>query len=83
MKQTAVEFLNEQIRLNSKFKENSKGGISFKIGLSKIDELFKQAIEIEREQIIGTYHKGYAGVLKVPQEEYNAEKYYNETYKNK
>jgi hypothetical protein len=51
--------------------------------LSKIDELFKQAIEIEREQIIGTYHKGYAGVLKVPQEEYNAEKYYNETYKNK
>ena len=47
---SAVDYLNEQIRLNSKFKENSKGGISFTIGLSKIDELYKQAKEIEEQQ---------------------------------
>jgi hypothetical protein len=50
MKQTAVEYLNEQIILNSKFKENSKGGITFSIGLSKIDELFIQSKEKEKQQ---------------------------------
>ena len=54
MKQTAVEWLNREIRLNSKIKENSKGAISFTLGLSKFDELFKQAKEMEKEQ------KGYS-----------------------
>lgn len=50
MKQSAVEWLNQEIRLNSKFKQNSKGGISFTIGLSKIDELFIKAKEMEKQQ---------------------------------
>ena len=54
MKQTAVQWLNREIRLNSKIKENSKGAISFTLGLSKFDELFKQAKEMEKEQ------KGYS-----------------------
>jgi hypothetical protein len=74
MKQTAVEYLNEQMRLNSKFKENSKGGISFKIGLSKIDELFRQAKDIEREQIVDAYETSHISMM-------NAEQYYNENFK--
>jgi len=50
MKQSAVEFLNEQIRLNSITKEDSEGRISFKIGLSKLDELFSKAKEIEKQE---------------------------------
>jgi hypothetical protein len=50
MKQTAVEWLNREIRLNSKIKENSKGAISFTLWLSKFDELFKQAKEMEKKK---------------------------------
>ena len=50
MKQTAVEWFNSQIRLNSKVKENSKGAISFTIGLSKFDNLFQQAKAMEKKQ---------------------------------
>ena len=77
MKQTAVEWLNREIRLNSKIKENSKGVISFTLGLSKFDELFKQAKETERTQIVKAYDKG----------EFNSgcnetsEQYYVKTYK--
>ena len=77
MKQTAVEWLNRQIRLNSKIKENSKDAISFTLGLSKFDELFKQAKEMERTQIVKAYDKG----------EFNSgcnetsEQYYVKTYK--
>ena len=55
MKQIAVEWLNREIRLNSKIKENSKGAISFTLGLSKFDELFKQAKEMEKEQMRDAY----------------------------
>jgi hypothetical protein len=48
---TPLEYFDRQIRLNSKFKEDSKGHNSFKIGLSKIDELFIQAKEIENKQV--------------------------------
>ena len=36
-KVTAAEWLRKEIILNSKHKENSKGGTSFEIGLSKFD----------------------------------------------
>ena len=77
MKQTAVDWFNRQIRLNSKIKENSKNEISFTLGLSKFDELFEQAKEIERTQIVKAYDKG----------EFNSgcnetsEQYYVKTYK--
>lgn len=59
MKQTAVEQLVQEIKLNSKLKENSKGGISFKIGLSKIDELLNQAKAMEHEQMEFFYKQGH------------------------
>ena len=61
MTQTAVEWLNRQIRLNSKIKENSKDAISFTLGLSKFDELFEQAKEMEKEQLCYFYIKGVEG----------------------
>ena len=48
---TAIDWFNEQIKLNSEFRENLKGRVSFTIGLSKIDELYNQAKEMEKEQI--------------------------------
>jgi hypothetical protein len=59
MKQTAVEWLVERIKLDSKSQENSNGGISFTIGLSKIDEIFNQAKEMEKEQKIAFGKKCY------------------------
>jgi hypothetical protein len=50
--QTAVEWFNEQIKLNAEFREIFQGRVSFTIGLSKIDELLKQAKEMEKEQIV-------------------------------
>lgn len=68
---TAVEWLNRQIRLDSKIKENSKGGISFTLQLSKFDELFEQAKEMEKEQIISAYES---------LEHRHGTNYYNETF---
>jgi hypothetical protein len=82
MTQTAVEWLNRQISLNSKIKENSKGEIFFTIGLSKIDELFKQAKEIEKEQIVEAYKQGIAYWNGDEWKLINIEQYYNETFKN-
>jgi hypothetical protein len=77
MKQTAVEYLIKEF-----------SNILGKIQTEPLQDLFlidaiKKAKEMEKQQIIDAYHKGYASVLKVPQEEYNTEKYYNETYKIK
>ncbi len=79
-KQTAVEWLRKELILNSKNKENSKGNISFEIGLSKFDELFIQSNEIGRQQIIDAYHRGYANAISIPNKEYNPEQYYNKTF---
>ena len=78
MTQTAVEWLNRQIRLNSKIKENSKDAISFTLGLSKFDELFEQAKEMEKEQMRNASCP-YIGGWEDDEFEY----WYNETYKNK
>ena len=50
MKQLATEFLRKEIILNSITKEDSKGRVSFKIGLSKLDKLSSEANELERQQ---------------------------------
>jgi hypothetical protein len=77
MKQTAVELLVERIKLDSKSKENSNGGISFTIGLSKIDEILEQSKEMEREQIV----KAYTDTLEfTPENISKGEQYYNENY---
>ena len=81
MKQTAVEWLNREIRLNSKIKENSKGAISFTLGLSKFDELFKQAKEMEKEQLCYFYIKGVEGEMSNPYIT-NIE-FYNKNFKSK
>ena len=80
MKQTAVEWLNRQIRLNSKIKENSKDAISFTLGLSKFDELFEQAKEMEKEQLCYFYIKGVEGEMSNPYIT-NIE-FYNKTFKS-
>lgn len=79
MKQTVVEWFNEQIKLNSEFRENFKGCVFFSIGLSKIDELYNKAKEMEKEQILRAYDIGSneAGhYMKEPIE------YYNEIFKS-
>jgi hypothetical protein len=41
------------------------------------NELFKQALEMEKQQIIDAYIEGYSSNLNAG----DSEKYYNETYK--
>lgn len=43
-------------------------------------EIVKQAKEMEKQQIIDAYHRGYANAISVPNKEYNPEQYYNETF---
>ena len=83
---TAVKWLNRQIILNSKIKENSKDAISFTLGLSKFDELFEQAKEMEQEQITDAWDNGFANGFDLGKHNDNpylddAEQYYNETFK--
>ena len=72
MKQTAVEWFNEQIKLNAEFREIFKGRVSFTIGESKIEELLEQAKAMEKEQIIDARDALFNGT---------PEQYYNETFK--
>jgi hypothetical protein len=62
---TAVEFLKQNIP--SLFLEDS----------GHYAELFKQAIELEKHQIIDAYIGGYSA----PENRGDSETYYNETYK--
>lgn len=87
MEKSTVEFLRKQIILNSKYKENSKGGISLNIGLSKFDELFYEAKEMEKDQIYTDLNMiAYAAfVIKCKYEDMLSPKewfkqYYNEQY---
>jgi len=72
---TAVEQLRIELIINSKVKETLNGKVSFTIGLSKFDELFNQAKEMEKQQIIQASCCGGDG-------ESEAEQYYNETFKS-
>ena len=67
MKQTAVEWLMEQ----------------WPILESQLpDWLIDQAKEMEKEQIIETWHNGYNNQSPMIDEENCGEQYYNETYKS-
>jgi len=72
---TAVEQLRIELIINSKVKETLNGKVSFTIGLSKFDELFNQAKEMEKQQIIQASCCGGDG-------ESEAEQYYNKTFKS-
>ena len=78
---TAIDWFNEQIKLNSEFRENLKGRVSFTIGLSKIDELYNQAKEMEKEQITEAFKKGVSYWNGDEWKLIDIEGYYNETYK--
>jgi hypothetical protein len=55
MKQTAVEFLKEAIFSKGTFIAVGDGDDEFCIELSVLKELFKQANEMEKQQIIDAY----------------------------
>ena len=70
MKQTAIEWLVEQI-------ENYSDTIFYDRNLHWFEKYVEQAKEMEKEQIIDAYDRGY--------DEYdiyrNGQNYYNETFK--
>lgn len=59
---TAVEFLIEQL-------EGDDAKIAMVIGLKKYNSIIKEAIEMEKQQIMDAYEIGFA-------------QYYNETFKS-
>jgi len=67
---TAVEFLIQQI-------VDRQNGIA---NGSSLDEIFQQALELEKQQIIDTFK--HAQVLHALGNDTRAEQYYSETYKN-
>ena len=66
MKQTAVEWLLNQMDLET---------------ISKYDKQLLQAKEMEKEQILETWHNGYNNQSPMIDEENCGEQYYKETYK--
>jgi len=71
---TAVEFLIQQI-------VDRQNGIA---NGSSLDEIFQQALELEKQQIIHAYQWGRTDQHSKESKWYNrnAKKYYSETYKN-
>ena len=77
---TAVEWFNEQIKLNAEFREIFKGRVSFTIGESKIEELLEQAKEMEKNNLYecGSFWRGKENKIEKPV----FEQWYNETFKS-
>ena len=75
MKQTAVEFLIRELRIEDLAKSEQ---------LSVVYHIINEAKAMEKEQIIDSYCKGCADITKdnsiFPREK--SEQYYNETYEN-
>ena len=86
MKQTAVEWLveqlNEHIRKSAHNKLDTKRSGDYRIGLRKAIDFCEQAKEMEKQQIIDAWNNGQSdGVSVVSQQLYEpAKKYYNETF---
>jgi len=89
-KQTAVEWLVEQLRQFA-FDPNHHLGLGdIRLTQGQIDELQEQAKEMEKQQKINAYNQGYrdgeidahnpTNISKDISEFSNAENYYNETY---
>jgi hypothetical protein len=68
---TAIDELKIKLIFNSIVKEKRNGEVSFTIGLSKLDEIFEQAKEMEKKEKHAEYMRGWKdGYVK------------NETFKN-
>ena len=68
MKQTAVEWLFEQVRITSG---------------EDLPELLEQAKEIEKQQVIDAANLQRSDYRGMPTYNKSGEQYYNETFKNK
>jgi hypothetical protein len=77
MKQTAVDWLIEQIS-SSKYFYNLMEEIESRGTIVQPNGILEQAKEMEKEQIIQAY---YQNGWNDNDNEHNAEQYYNETYK--
>jgi predicted GNAT family acetyltransferase len=66
---TAVEWLVSQLN---------------KQGFAQVvtDEEINKAKEMEKQQIIEAYHKGYSDAIQAEPKQYDPEQYYNETFKS-
>ncbi len=72
-KQTAVEWLYSELS------KNNISNDSIKSRIYKESEILKQAIAMEKEQIIDAYAQGF---IESERMDKGAEQYYNETYNN-
>ena len=88
MKQTAVEWLVEQLKeqiiksAHNKLGTNRTG--DYRIGLSKAIDFCEQAKEMEKEQIIDTHTRAYLiGECDISKQDGDivSTKYYNQTFK--
>jgi len=75
MKQTAVEWLEIEIR-ELEYTRNER---SLSLHLDLYNEYFKQAKQMEKEQIMDAYKEGH---YHLHLDSFNPEQYYNETFKN-
>jgi hypothetical protein len=71
MKQTAVEWFEDQVGHNSL------------MGLKEFNEIFEKAKEMEKEQIMDAWNEraGFDGGVLFYTDNRTAEQYYNETFK--
>jgi hypothetical protein len=79
MKQTAVNWLIEQIS-SSKYFYNLMEEIQSRSTIAEPNGILHKAKEMEKEQIIDAYAQGF---IESEQMDKGAEKYYQETFKNK
>ena len=80
MKQTAVDYLIEQIQIALKM---HKIEITPQYLFRTVSPVFTKAKEIEKEQIVMAYHEGYSSAIITEPRQYDPEQYYNETYQPK
>lgn len=84
MKQTAVDWLVNELRKLSHNKNYHLGMGDIRITQGMLDDLSEQTKEMEKEQIIHAYGQGVADeVGEIVDATKDAEQYYNQTYKSK
>jgi len=74
MKQTAVEWLEEEIFRSYKF-------LLQKVDCTRLEKSIEQAKEMEKQQIIDAYDNAY--IDRYYYNSRNGKQYYNHTFKNK
>ena len=82
MKQTAVEWLINELKKSKHYQQMIN---EVHQNSTIVSDILEQAKEMEKEQIKDSFLKGYVDDLHQPLPDdyydYNAEQYYNETYK--